>query len=267
MSSESSADAPAKAEPETAVGAIRAVLLGFVSRMRPPTSATFFRPKAIKSNSVVAELHTYGFLGAARRVMPTLMANVAAGSGLFKVYETLHSYLARPHQAADAAACGAAAGLAHAVVACPLAALCAGKWHAPFAALRVYMVRDVFGFSVFFGSWQGLHTRAVPQHGPSTTRLRELLANVAAGGAAGGLYHIWSAPFDAGQAHVRPSLGALRTELRRTGWRNTLSRAGGSARGAVLASSMSFFLAELVFEDGLMQALVADMTAMTADVL
>jgi len=262
---------PDDEEPRTLVGALRALISRVIvrARIRPPLSVRFFRPKALKTNSIIAEVRKHGVLGAMRRTLPTLMVNVLAGMSLFKAYETSHRRWGRKDARSDAAACGAAAGMTHAAITCPLAALCAGRWRAPFAALRVYVARDVPGFAAFFGSWHVLHQQlgvnstgshdGVRKERTLLAGLRELGANVVAGGLAGGLYQLWASPFDQAQTHTHPSLRALQIEIRRVGWRESFGMARGSARGAVLASSLSFLTAELAFEDGLVKVLIAEL--------
>ena len=243
--------------PTSAVGGLRALLLRILPR--PTGRMAFFRPKAIRPHSsLLSAVREHGPIGASRRLAPILLTNVAAGTALFRVYERLHSRFAgRRRVLLDAAACGAAGGLAHALIACPLTAACAGQWHAPFAALRVMLVRDMVGFSAFFASWVGFQTVATPARG---SRAQDLCASVAGGGIAGGAYAVWSLPFDLGRARAKPSLRALAIELQRIGAITALRRASGSARGAVFASSMSFLAAELIFEEGLCTALLAELS-------
>ncbi len=248
-------------EPLTLVGTVRGMLLRVMPR--PPPGVRFFRPKAIRQRQgVVVEVREHGLPNAMRRIVPTVLSNALAGTLLFRAYESTHRRFARPESALDAAACGAFGGAVHASFACPLAALLAGRRRALWAALPIFLSRDVLGFGAFFATWHSLHARALPAR-PS--RATELGTAVAAGGVAGAVYHVWSAPFELGKAHARPSLYALSIEIRRYGVRDMLRGAASSARGAVVASSVAFLVAELIFDHELPAALLAELAPLGLD--
>ena len=251
-------DAQQPDESWTIAGALRGVLLRLV-RLLPGTfrPMRFFRPKAIASEGVVKEVRTHGLLRAVPRILPGIAGNIATGTALFASYEEAHRRTAGSHR--DAALCGAFSGAVHAAIACPIEALLAGRWHRPFAALGVFLVRDTVGFGAFFAAFDVLLLKLRPAQAVSpASRVQELGASVAAGGIAGGIYHLWSAPFHRGRTHANPSFHALLLEFRRVGLRAVLSGARSSAGGAVVASSLSFFVAQTAVDSELRKALLAE---------
>jgi hypothetical protein len=256
MSAESLPRAPPTAppdsdeEPTTIVGMLRAVLLARLREVpRTAASVRFFQPKTLRPNWN-EELRSKGIIGAAKVSAPMLAVNSSAGLALFSVYDHLHSHFARPGHPLDASVCGFIGGIVHAAVVCPLGALLSAKLHRPTRiAFGIFLLRDTIGFGAFFGTFDAVLTRTPLAPSPcASSRMAELRATVVAGGAAGGVYHLWSAPFEYGKSQSRPSLRALALELRRQGFRDVLKGARGTIGGAALASSLSFSVAQLMFD-------------------
>ena len=72
------------------------------------------------------------------------------------------------------------------------------------------------------------------------------------------MLEVWSGPFELGRTATEPSLRALGAALRSRGFGSVLRLSTGSLPSVVGVSSLSFVLAELVFEEELSKAISAE---------